>query len=81
MIKLIFYGRYVYDTLVVIKPEHLNCVHNTLNNFTRNSNFTLDTFNDVVSDFLDIETHPDGIGIYCKPTSTGQYTRYTNFST
>ena len=39
-----FYGRYVDDTLVVIKPEDLNRVHNALNNFDRNLKFTLDTF-------------------------------------
>ena len=32
---LMFYGRYVDDTLVVIKPEDLKCVHNILNNFDR----------------------------------------------
>ena len=43
---LIFYGRYVDDTLVVIKPEDLNCVHNALNNFDRELKFSLDTFHD-----------------------------------
>ena len=27
---LTFYGRYVDDTLVAIKPEDLNCAHNAL---------------------------------------------------
>ena len=49
-----FYGRYVDDTLVVIKPEDLNRVHNALNNFNRNLKFTLDTFNDVVPPFFQI---------------------------
>ena len=48
-----FYGRYADDTLVVIKPEDLNRVHNV--------KFTLDTFNDVVPHFLDIEIHPDSL--------------------
>ena len=78
MINPLFYGRYVDDTLVVIKSEDLNCVHNTLNNFDRN--FTLDTFNDIVPHGLDIKIHPDGLGIYCKPTNTGQYTHYASFS-
>ena len=30
---LMFYGRYVDDTLIVVKPEDLNRVHNALNNF------------------------------------------------
>ena len=49
-----FYGRYVDDTLVVIKPEDLNRVHNALNNFDRNLKFTLDTLNDVVPPFFQI---------------------------
>ena len=28
-----FYGRYVDNTLVVIKPEDLNRVHDAINNF------------------------------------------------
>ena len=76
-----FYGRFVDDTLIVIKPEDLNRVHNTLSNFDRNLKFTLDTFNDVNPHSLDIEIHLDGLEIYCKPTNTGQYTHYTIFST
>ena len=43
-----FYGRYVDNTLVVIKPGDLNGVHNALNNFDPNVKFTLDTFDNVV---------------------------------
>ena len=77
---LMFHGRYVDDTLVVIKSEDLKRVHNALNNFDRGLKFTIDTFNDVVPHFLDIEIHPGDLGIYCKPASTGQYTHYTSFS-
>ena len=77
---LTFYGRYVDDTLVVIKREDLNRVHNALNNFDLNLKFSLNTFNNFVSHFLNIEVHPDGLVIYCKPTNTGQYTHYTSFS-
>ena len=78
---LLFYGRYVDDKLVVIKREHLELVHSTLNNFDKNLNFTVDTFDDVVPHFLDIEIHhPDGLSIYCKDTNTGQYTHYNSFS-
>ena len=52
---LLFYGRYVDDTLVLIKWEHLKLVHGALNNFDKNLNFTLDTFVNVVPHFLDIE--------------------------
>ena len=74
------YGRYVDDTLIVIKPEDLNRERNALNNIDCNLKFTLDTFNDVFRQFLDIEIHLDGLGIYCKPTNTGQYTHYRSFS-
>ena len=79
-----FYGRYVDNTLVVIKSGDLNGVHNALNDFDPNIKFTLDTFDDVVPHVLDMEVHLDGnleLGIYCKPTNTGQYTYYTNYKT
>ena len=72
-ICFMFYGRYLNETLVVIKPEDLNRVHNALNNFHRN-------LNDVVPHFLDTEIHTDDLGIYCKPTNTGQYIHYTSVS-
>ena len=76
---LMFYGRYVDDTLFVIKPEDLDRVHNALNNFFRNLKFTFETFSDLVPHFLDIELHPDVLGMYCKPTNLSQYTHYTSF--
>ena len=75
-----FYGSYVDNTLVVIKAEDLNHVYNALNNFDRNLKFTLDTLNDVVPHFLNIEIQPNGLRIYCKPTNTGQCTHYTSVS-
>ena len=51
-----------------------------INNFEKNLNFTVDTFDSVVLHFLDIEIHPDGLRIYCKDTNTGQYTHYNSFS-
>ena len=77
---LLFYGRYVDDTLVVIRREHLRLVQDVLNNFDKNLNFTVDTFDNVVPHFLDIEIHPDGWSIYCKDTNTGQYTHYNSYS-
>ena len=50
----LIYGRYVDDT-VTIKREHLKLVHDALNNFDKNLNFTVDTFDGVVPHFLDIE--------------------------
>ena len=72
-ICFMFYGRYVKNTLVVIKPEDLNRVHSALNNFDRN-------LNDVVPHFLDIEIYPEDFEIYCKPANTGQYVHYTSVS-
>ena len=65
---------------LVIKPEASNRVRNALNNFDRNLKLNFDIFNDVVPHFLNIEIHPYGLGICCKPTNTGQYTNYTSFS-
>ena len=52
---LLFYGRYIDDTLVMIKREHLKLVHDTLNNFDKNLNFTVDTLDNVFPHFLGIE--------------------------
>ena len=73
------YDHCLDDTLVLVIPEDLSCVYNALNNFDRNLMFTLDTNNAVVSHYLDIEIHPDGLGSYCKCTNTGQYTHYASF--
>ena len=56
---------------MVIKPEHLDLVHNVLNSFVKNLRFTIGTFDDAVPQTLDIVIDPDGLGKYCKPTNTG----------
>ena len=33
-----------------------------------------------LNSILDIEIHPGGLGTYCKPINTGQYTHCTSFS-
>ena len=50
----LIHGHYVDDT-VTIKREHLKLVHDALNNFDKNLNFTVDTFDGDVPHFLDIE--------------------------
>ena len=65
---LLFYGRYVEGTLVVIKREHSKFIQDIFHNFDKNLNFTVDTFDNVVPHFPDIEIHPDGLIIYCKDT-------------
>ena len=55
----------------------MTLVHDTLNNFDKNLNFTLDTFSNVVSHLLETEIHPDGLSIYYKDINTGQYTSFS----
>lgn len=62
------------------KLEYSKHVHNALNNFEKNLKFTFDIFINVAPRFLNIETHPDGFGIYCKDTSAGQYTYHNSCS-
>ena len=66
-----FYGRYVDDTLLVIKPKDIGRIHQALNKFDKNLCFTVDRFDHVVPDFLDLELHDDGIALYTKPANTG----------
>ena len=42
--------------------------------------FTVDTFLNCVSHFLDIEICPNGFGIYHENTQTGQYTNIESFT-
>ena len=60
---LLFYRHYVHSTLVVIRREHLKLVQDALDNFDENVNLTIDTFDNVVPYFHDIEIHPDGLSI------------------
>ena len=76
---LLLYGRYFDHTLVVIRPENLKLVQDALNNFGKNLNFTVDTFDNVAPHYRDAEIHTDGLSIYCKDTNTGQYTHYNSF--
>ena len=51
---LLLYVCYVDDTSVLIKREHLKLVHDALNNFDKNLNFTVNTFDKPALHFLDI---------------------------
>ena len=77
---LLFYEHYVHDTLVVIRREHLKLIQDALNDFDKNLNLTVDTFDNIVPYFHDIEIHPDGLRIYCKDRNAGQYTHYNSCS-
>ena len=52
---IMFYTRYVDDTFLIIKKRDINYVLNQLNIFDKNLNFTIDTFENSVPHFLDIE--------------------------
>ena len=75
---MMFYTIYVDDTLLIIRKKDINFVLNQLNNFDKNLKFTIDTFENSVPHFLDIEICPNGLGIYHKHTQTGQYVHNTS---
>ena len=75
---IIFYGRYVDDSLLVIKPKDIGRIHHTLNKFHKNLRFTVDKFDNVVPHFLDLELRDDGIALYTKSTKTGLYVNYNS---
>ena len=56
-----FYSRFVDDTLLVVKAEQIPRIHNLLNQFDHNLQFTVDTFKDEILHFLDLEISNNGI--------------------
>ena len=46
-----FYTGFVDDTLLVIKPDNVKEVHNSLNKFDKNLRFTVDMFQNKVPHF------------------------------
>ena len=77
---IMFYTRYVDDTLLVIKKRDINYVLNQFNSFDKNLKFTIHTFENSVTHFLSIEICPNGLGIYHKHTQTGQYVHNTSYT-
>ena len=75
-----FYIRYVDDTLLVIKRTDISYVLNKFNSFDDNLKFTIDTFENCVPHFTDIEICPNGLGIYHKHTQTGRYVNFDLFT-
>ena len=51
---------------MVVKPQDISYIRNLLNAFDPNLRFTVDTFEDIVPHFLDLELSPDGLEIYHK---------------
>ena len=58
------YTCFVDDTLLLIKPDNVKEVHNSLNKFDKNLRLTVDMFQNKVPPFLDLELSPDGISIF-----------------
>ena len=77
--KIRFYGRYVDDTLLVVKPDDISEIHELLNKFDPNLKFTVDTFENEVPHFLDLKLCNDGLEIYRKDTNTGLYTNFNSY--
>ena len=73
-----FYIRYVDDTLVLTKPEHIDLVLAKLNSYNKNLKFTIDTFPDKDIHFLDIRIKETETDIFYKSTHTGQYCDFSS---
>ena len=78
--KIKFYCRYVDDTLLLIKPEDIQFVHDLFNSFHENLRFAVDRFENEVPHLLDIKMSTPGLTVYHKNTHTGQYVHYDNFT-
>ena len=78
--KIVFYKRYVDDTLVLAKPSDIEHILNTFNTFDSQIQFTVDKFPDNDIHFLDIQILQNGTTVYRKPTHTGQYQHYSSYT-
>ena len=56
--------------------EDINRVHEALNNFHKNIQFTVDKFEKEIPHCFDIEIAPDGLSVYHKQTQSWQYTHF-----
>ena len=71
--KLItFYGRYVDDTLLLIKPDTIDVILDYFISLTRKYASLMTCWKTPPPHFLDINISPNGIGIYRKDTFSGQ---------
>ena len=66
-----FYIRYVDNTLLVPRKKDIDIFLNKFNSFNKNLKLRVDTFENCVPHFLEIEVCSNGLGIYKK---------YPNFS-
>ena len=54
-------------------------MHDSVNHFDKNLRFTVDTFENVVPHFLDLELRNDGISLYKKAANTGLYVNFSSY--
>ena len=66
-----FYIRYVDNTLVLAKAEHINNIMKQLNSFDKRIQFTIDRFEDGTVNSLDIKNNGSETDLYYKTTHTG----------
>ena len=66
--------------MLVIKKRDINYVLNQFNSFDKNLKFTINTFQNSVPHFLDIEICLNGLGIYHKHIQAGQYVHITSYT-
>ena len=62
-----------------MKPTDIKLAHDSVNRFDKNLRFTVDTFENVVPHFLDLELRNDGISLYKKATNTGLYVHFSSY--
>ena len=75
-----FYIRYVDDTLLLVKRKDIQKVVNEFNKFDKGLQFTVDSFENEIPHFLDLEICPNGLTIYRKDTHTGQYVNINSYT-
>ena len=69
---IMFYTRYVDDTLLITKKKDIIYVLNQFINFDTNLRFTIETFQNSVPHFLDFVICPRVLGNYHKYIQTGK---------
>ena len=75
-----FYCRYVHDTLVLVKEDHIDKILKACNSFRNNLRFIVDKFENEDVHFLDLKIMNNGeINIYVKDTNSGLYINYNSY--
>ena len=75
-----FYIRYADDTLLLVKRKDIQKVVNEFDKFDKHLKVTVDSFENEILHFLDLEIRPNGLTIYRKDTHTGQYVNINSYT-